>query len=160
MIGVRRTRGEGADVGATNLDGYLYIWGPRSSARRGCEMGLRRAAGAGGFEPGFRDKRGVPTLPTHPPCHRVGHAVQAPRSATLDDAVPDPEEAATCLKRLGPRTRAGSEYEQRSRARTFREESSLTNEVQRRAKRVRCNAGLGRPRIGLATALRCVRKPK
>ena len=66
MIGVRRTRGEGADVGATNLDGYLHVWEPWWSARRGCEMGLRRGAGAGGLEPGFRDERGIPTLPTHP----------------------------------------------------------------------------------------------
>ena len=66
-IGARRTRGESAEVGTTNRDGYLYVWEPWSSARRVCEIGLRRAAGAGGFEPGFRDKRGVPTLPTHPP---------------------------------------------------------------------------------------------
>ena len=67
MIGVRRTRGEGAEGSTTNLDGYRYVWEPWSSARRGCEIGLRRAAGAGVFEPGFRDERGIPALSTHTP---------------------------------------------------------------------------------------------
>ena len=67
MIGVRRTWMEGADAGATNLEPVPLreeLW---SSARRGCEIGLRRAAGACGFELGFRDLRGIPTVPTHRP---------------------------------------------------------------------------------------------
>ena len=63
---------------------------------------------------------------------------------TFENAVPEPEEATKRLRRSGPRTRAESEHNQHSREQAFRLESSLTNEVQRRAKRVRCSApGMG-----------------
>ena len=99
------------------------------------------------------DAADTPTV-TRSRMRRSGYAV-----CTLENAVPEPEYGNEAFEGIGPQTRAESEHEQHSREQAFRQESSLTNEVQRRAKRVRCNAGLGRPCIGLAGTLRPFARP-
>jgi len=65
------------------------------------------------------------------------------RDGALENAAPEPDGCHEAIET------SGSQNVSRVRARTafarlaFRLESSLTNEVQWRAKRVRCNAGLG-----------------
>ena len=84
-----------------------------------------------------------------PRCRHTDRDSQSGRPCWLRDVersrtlCPGPRKSTKRLRRSGSRTRAESEHEQRSRGQAFRLESSLTNEVQRRAKRVRCNAGLG-----------------
>jgi len=134
---------EGADVGPTNLGrvplrvAALVVGAPwlrsRATARRWCwwlRARLRRRA---------RQSDAATTLALTPSrVRRSGHAAcNARERCARAQGSPRSVEA------IGSQNESTAQHEQRLREQALRLESSLTNEVQRRAKRVRCNAGLG-----------------